>query len=688
MFAPVAPPGAAQVAPRGRVREDGGAMPQSAAAAPPFSYAAPPVPDTSRRRVVAELRSTFGFDGFRPLQEEVVGAILKGRDTFVLMPTGGGKSLCYQLPALLMDGVAVVVSPLIALMKDQVDKLLAMGVAATFINSSLDGPEVGRRLRGLAQGRYKLVYVAPERLMLPQFLELLAGVKLSFFAVDEAHCISEWGHDFRPEYRGLSRLRALFPDAPIAAFTATATTQVRADIVRQLKLQNAATFVGSFNRTNLFYEVRPKETGAQAYAQLLGYLRDHEAHSGIIYCVARATTEQLADKLSKDGFRALAYHAGLEADERRQRQEMFIRDDVQIMVATVAFGMGIDKPDVRFVVHYDLPKNLEGYYQESGRAGRDGDPSECLLFYTYADALKHEHFIKERERELAYEEDALEREQQLLHLQQQRKQLRQMLEWADGITCRRAALLDYFGEALDEHAHDAADSDTLAPEACCDNCREPAELVDYTVPAQMLLSCAFRTGQRFGAGHLIDVLRGAATEKVRRFRHDSVSTYGIGKDRPQEEWWYLVRQLVKGGQARQDEERYGAITITAAGAAVLRSQAQVILPKPRLRPAKVKKEKRQPATTGTAGSPGAATFGRDFDAAPVDEQLFQRLRALRKRLADARAVPPYVIFPDVTLRELAALKPTSPEQLRRVKGVGEKKLADFGDVFLAEIAGR
>ncbi len=630
--------------------------------------------------MVAELRSTFGFDGFRPLQGEIVEAVLAGRDAFVLMPTGGGKSLCYQLPALLMDGVAIVISPLIALMKDQVDKLLAMGVAATFINSSLEGPEVSRRLRGLARGEFRLVYVAPERLMLPQFLELLQGVKLTFFAVDEAHCISEWGHDFRPEYRGLSRLRALFPEVPIAAFTATATKQVRADIVRQLKLHDAATFCGSFNRANLSYEVRPKETGAQAYAQLLGYLRDHEDDSGIIYCVARATTEQLAEKLNKDGFRALAYHAGLETDDRRRRQEMFIRDDVHIMVATVAFGMGIDKPDVRFVVHYDLPKNLEGYYQESGRAGRDGDPSECLLFYTYADALKHEHFARERERELDAEPDPLVREQQLLHLQQQRKQLRQMIDWADGITCRRAALLAYFDETLDP-------AEQPDPATCCDNCREPAELMDYTVPAQMLLSCAFRTGQRFGAAHLIDVLRGASTEKVRRFRHDSVSTYGIGKDRPQEEWWYVARQLVKGGQARQVEEEYGAIKITADGAAVLRSQAQVILPKPRLRPGKAKREKRQASQSGTAGLAGMAGSSPDFQATPADERLFQRLRTLRKRLADERGVPPYVIFPDVTLRELAARRPSSLTQLRGVKGVGEKKLADFGEVFLAEIAG-
>src|SRR5688500_12839535 len=327
-------------------------------------------------RAVETLRRAFGFDSFRPLQGEIVSSLLGGRDVFVLLPTGGGKSLCYQLPALLSEGTALVVSPLIALMKDQVDKLLAMGVNATFVNSSLEPDEVGRRLRAIERGEVKLVYAAPERLVLPQFLELLGRVKLSFFAIDEAHCISEWGHDFRPEYRELRRLRSLFPDVPIGAFTATATQRVRADIVAQLRLHDAARFVGSFNRANLFYEVRPKETAGQAHSQLMGYLREHEQESGIIYCATRATTEQLAEKLRSEGVAAVAYHGGLENDVRRRRQEAFVRDDVSVMVATIAFGMGIDKPDVRYVVHYDLPKNLEGYYQESGRAGRDGEPSE------------------------------------------------------------------------------------------------------------------------------------------------------------------------------------------------------------------------------------------------------------------------------------------------------------------------
>jgi ATP-dependent DNA helicase RecQ len=608
------------------------------------------------RRMIAELRATFGFDTFRPLQGEIVEAILGGRDAFVLMPTGGGKSLCYQLPALLMDGLTVVVSPLIALMKDQVDKLTAMGVAATFVNSSLDSSEVGRRLRSIERGETKLVYVAPERLMLPQFLDLLGRVKLGFFAIDEAHCISEWGHDFRPEYRGLRRLRTLFPEARIAVFTATATKRVQADIVTQLGLQDAARFCGSFNRANLYYEVRPKDN---AYAQLLGYIRDHADQSGIVYCATRATTEQLADKLRADGFETAAYHGGLENDARRDRQEAFVRDDVRIMVATIAFGMGIDKPDVRFVVHYDLPKNLEGYYQESGRAGRDGEASECLLFYSYADALKHEHFIREKESDLDRKVAT--------------QQLRQMVAWADGTTCRRRALLAYFDETL-------AEEEIPAPEACCDLCREPAELVDFTIPAQMYLSCVKRTGERFGSAHLIDVLRGAQTEKIRRFGHEQVTTYGIGRETPTEEWQYLARQLLQGGFARQAEEEFGAIKVTDQGYAVLFKGVQVVLPKPRLRPTKAKRDRRreQGAQAGMAGP--------DFQATPGDERLFQQLRALRKRLADQRAVPPYVIFPDSTLRQMAAIKPSSHTELRRIQGVGEKKLADLGDIFLEAIA--
>src|SRR5688500_12905005 len=610
-------------------------------------------------RTLETLRRTFGFDSFRPLQGEVVSALLGGKDVFVLLPTGGGKSLCYQLPALLTDGVAVVVSPLIALMKDRVDNLLAMGVKATFVNSSLEPDEVGRRLRAVERGEVKLVYAAPERIMLPQFLDLLGRVTLSFFAIDAAHCISEWGHDCRAEYREVRRLRQLFPGVPIGAFTATATKRVQADIVAQLRLQDAARFVGSFNRANLFYEVRPKETAGQAHSQLMGYLREHELESGIIYCATRATTEQLAEKLRAEGLEAVAYHGGLENDVRRRRQEAFVRDDVAVMVATIAFGMGIDKPDVRYVVHYDLPKNLEGYYQESGRAGRDGEPSECLLFYSYADALKQEHFIREKASEL--------------DRQVATQQLRQMVEWADSTTCRRAALLGYFDETLDP-------SEKPADEKCCDNCREPAELVDYTIPAQMFLSCVKKTRERFGSAHVIDVLRGAQTERIKRLGHDAVSTYGIGRDRPQEEWQYLARQLLKGGFTQQTEGEYPVLVVSELGYDVLFRGTQVTLPKPRLRPARPKKAR--------VARPGGSAAGLrpDVQISATDERLFQQLRALRKRLADERGYAPYMVFPDTTLWQLAVERPTSHAALRRIHGVGERKLADYGEVFLEEIA--
>jgi len=591
-----------------------------------------------RARVLEELRRTFGYDSFRPLQAEIVDAVLTGRDVFVLMPTGGGKSLCYQLPALLMDGTAVVVSPLIALMKDQVDKLQAMGAPATFVNSSLDGAEVRARLAAVARREVKLLYVAPERLVLPRFLDLLHRTRISFFAVDEAHCISEWGHDFRPEYRELRQLRELFPDAHIAAFTATATARVQADIVQQLGLDGAATFRGSFNRENLFYQVVPKQS---PYEQLRAYVRARAHASGIVYCQSRATCESVADRLSSEGFSATAYHAGLDADERRRRQEAFVRDDVRIVVATIAFGMGIDKPDVRFVIHYDLPKNLEGYYQESGRAGRDGEPSECVLFYSYADAAKHEHFIAERP----------PREQAIA-----KAQLRSMLDWAQSPTCRRRALLAYFDEELAD-----------PPEHCCDVCREPVELMDWTVPAQMFLSCVKRTGERFGAGHVVDVLRGAQTEKVRRFGHERLSTYGIGADRPTAEWQHLARELLRDGYVRQSPEEYNALKITPKGMGALVGRASVMLTRPR------------PLAPGSRAAKQAANADVD------NPRLFERLRALRKQLADERGYPPYVVFHDAVLRDMARLKPTSHAALKRISGVGERKAADYGDAFIAEI---
>jgi ATP-dependent DNA helicase RecQ len=599
----------------------------------------PVVSDVSDEQIASVLRATFGYTAFRPLQEPIVRAILAGQDVFVLMPTGGGKSLCYQLPALLRDGLTVVVSPLIALMKDQVDALTGMGVPATYINSSLDPDEIRVRQRAVARGELKLVYVAPERLMMPGFLRLLRSVPVSCFAIDEAHCISEWGHDFRPEYRELSRLRELFPQASLAAFTATATRRVQDDIKAQLGLEDAASFQGSFNRANLFYDVRPKKN---AYRQLVDYLRGRGDDSGIIYCLSRTGTEDLAQRLRADGFQTLAYHAGLESDERRQRQDAFIRDEAKIIVATIAFGMGIDKPDVRFVIHYDLPKNLEGYYQESGRAGRDGDPADCILFYSYADVTKQQHFIDQKP-------DPQERRIAL-------RQLTQMAAWASQPACRRQALLAYFDEAFDGQ-----------DERCCDVCAAPAGVEDWTIPAQMFMSCVARTGERFGVTYVIDVLRGSRAQRILQFGHDQLSTYGIGRNRSTDDWRHLADELIREGYVRQDQEQFNAAKITERGRAVLFQGERVLL-------------RGAPSRASVAKASTSASQADDYDAA-----LFDALRALRREIASERGVPAYVIFHDATLRQMAAECPTSRSELLRVQGVGERKADDYGDRFLARI---
>jgi ATP-dependent DNA helicase RecQ len=593
---------------------------------------------TTNSEILATLKSTFGYSSFRPLQEEIVRATLDRRDVFVLMPTGGGKSLCYQLPALLHEGTTVVVSPLIALMKDQVDALRALGVSATFINSSLDPPEISRRQEALTRGEVKLLYVAPERLMLPGFLRLLSSIPIAGFVIDEAHCISEWGHDFRPEYRDLRRLRSIFPKVPLGAYTATATTRVQADIRSQLDLGNAAAFQASFNRPNLFYQVRPKDS--KAYGEIAAYVRAHPEASGIIYCTSRASTETIAGRLKKDGFRAIAYHAGLESDDRLRRQEAFVRDDVQIIVATVAFGMGIDKPDVRFVIHHDLPKSLEGYYQESGRAGRDGEPSDCILFYNYADVAKQRHFIADKE---------TEEERRVAEWQ-----LKQMTDWASGSDCRRRTLLGYFDEQFEGQE-----------DPCCDLCRSPLEREDATVPAQMFLSCVKRTGERFGVTYIIQVLRGSRDQRILGFGHDRLSTYGIGKDRTEDDWRHISRELIRGEYLFQDQEAYNALKVTESGRRVLLAGEKVSIVRPQ-RPSRTSKSK--------------------IDEDTPNPVLFERLRVLRKRLADERRVPPYVIFHDGALKHMAASLPRTRDQLLRVPGVGERKVLDFGEVFLAEIA--
>ena len=586
------------------------------------------------------LKKHFGYEAFRPLQEKIISDSLAGRDVFALMPTGGGTSLCFQLPALLRNGLTIVVSPLISLMKDQVDALRASGIAATFLNSTLGGAEARTRLRGLHRGEYRLLYLAPERLMLDTFLERALNWNITQIAIDEAHCISEWGHDFRPEYRQLAKLRNHLPDVPIMALTATATERVRNDILRQLKLRNANCYVASFNRPNLTYCVVPKSS---PYEPVLAFVRSRPNESGIVYCASRKTADSLATKLSSDGIKAKPYHAGLAAKERTKYQEMFLRDDVRVITATIAFGMGINKPNVRFVLHHDLPKNIESYYQETGRAGRDGLPSECVLFFSASDVVKQTHFIDEKS----------EQEQRVA-----REQLRQMVHYAETRECRRATLLKYFGENFGKASCDG-----------CDSCLTPRETFDGTVAAQKFLSCVHRvhakSGFGFGLNHIVDVLSGGDTQAIRHRGHNELSTYGIGRDVKRGEWQAIGRELLRLGLVECPPGKFATLKLTAEGLASLRERTRITLTK-----------------QADLGMPGAKTRA---GAIECDELLFEQLRAVRRKLADERDVPAYVIFSDVSLREMARAYPMTAAAFRRIPGVGEQKLKDFLEPFKGEI---
>ncbi len=582
------------------------------------------------------LRQVFGYPGFRGQQEAVVGHLVEGGDALVVMPTGAGKSLCYQIPALVRPGVGVVVSPLIALMKDQVDALVQLGVRAAALNSSLTPAEARRVEEALARGDLDLVYVAPERCLSPRFLDLVSRVRVALFAIDEAHCVSQWGHDFRPDYLGLSVLADRFPGVPRVALTATADAPTRSDIVERLALGPARVFVSGFDRSNIRYRVVYKERPRQ---QLARFLEGHRGEAGIAYCLSRKRVEATAAWLREQGWDAVPYHAGLDPAVRRAHQERFLRDEGVVVVATVAFGMGIDKPDVRFVAHLDPPKSLEAYYQETGRAGRDGLPAEAWMAYGMGDIAALAWLLEGSGADEA-------------HRRVERRKLEALFGYCETAECRRRVLLGYFGERL------AADCGN------CDTCLEPVETWDATVEAQKALSCVFRTGQRFGVGHLVDVLRGRDTPKVRGWGHHRVSTFGIGEDLDARTWRSVFRQLAAAGMIQADPDGHGALRLTPRARPVLRGEERVRL-------------RRDPAGRRTARTQAPAAELRG-----ADEALFQRLRAWRLETARAQGVPPYVIFHDATLREVARARPRTLEELAAVPGLGRAKLARYGAALL------
>ena len=589
------------------------------------------------------LKTYFGYDEFLPLQEEIIGAVMSGRDCFALMPTGGGKSLCYQLPAMALPGLTLVVSPLIALMKDQVDSLEANGLPAAFINSAQTPDELRQVVRRIRAGEIRLLYVAPERVMESRFADFLRTLEISLIAIDEAHCVSEWGHEFRPAYRELADLRRVCSTAPVIALTATATERVRADILSQLGLREPQSFISSFNRPNLTYSVVPKESDLSA---LLSLLERHRGESAIIYCGSRKATEDMAQTLRERGFAAEAYHAGLEPEARRGVQDRFIRDRTPIVTATIAFGMGINKPDVRLVVHHDLPKSIESYYQETGRAGRDGLPSECVLYFSYGGKSRQEYFINQID-------DPEERERA-------RQRLEQVISLCSLSSCRRKFVLEYLGEEWPD-------------EDCggCDNCVQPREQYDATEIAQKVLSAVRRTGERFGAAHVIDVLRGGRGERIRQQGHDQLSVYGIAASHSRDELREIVEELKREGLLAASGGEYPTLSVTSRGWDFLKNRETLTLARPVAR--------RETAARDSHG--GRARDG----GGPYDEGLYNELSALRRQIADQRGIPAFMIFGNRTLQDMARKAPRTPAEFARVSGVGRAKLEDLGGPFLARI---
>ena len=583
------------------------------------------------------LKQYYGYSQFRPLQKEVIDTVLEGKDAFVLMPTGGGKSLCYQLPALKFKGITLVISPLIALMKDQVDSLKNNGIAAAFLNSSLSALAIQKTQQDLLSGEIKILYIAPERLALSAFQSLLQKLEISLIAIDEAHCISQWGHDFRPDYRNLKNLKINFPDVPIIALTATATQKVREDIIHQLELKDAQVFVASFNRENLQLRVMKKKN---TYDKLVKILQKYKGESVIIYCLSRKNTEEIASNLNKEGFLALPYHAGLNALTRQKTQEKFITDKVDIITATIAFGMGIDKPDVRLIIHYSLPQSLEGYYQEVGRAGRDSLASECVLFYSYADIIGLEFIFK----------DIRDPKEEM----NKRKQLQEVSNYAESRICRKKYLLQYFGEELEKDCGN------------CDVCSREKINFDATNITQKVLSCIIRTQNRFGMKHLIEVLLGRNTKNIRKWQHEKLPVYGIVEDFNQEQLRHIITSLINASFIDKDPGQYPILSVTPQGLAFLKNKESIELERPKEEEIEIKQK--------------TLTSIQEFDT-----QLFEKLRKLRRELASKKNVPPYMVFGDKSLQEMAHFYPGNMEELLRIQGVGEQKLKVYGKIFLEEI---